>query len=445
MKKFFFVSFALMCLLSLPADAKRRKPVDAFPDGTPLDAWYSENRPAQLDELGERFVLTDHGVVADSLLVQTAAIQQVIDKAAGHVPAVVVVPRGTFLSGAIQLRQGVNLWLEDGAVLKGSTDIGDFPVVETRIEGQTCKYFAALINADGIDGLTIGGNGTVDGNGLPYWKAFWIRRQWNPQCTNKDEQRPRLVYLSRCKNVKLSGLRLQNSPFWTTHLYRCQRVKLLGLHIESPAAPVKAPSTDAIDIDACSDIHVKGCYMAVNDDAVALKGGKGPYADQDPTNGANERIVIEDCDYGFCHSCLTCGSESIHSRNIILRRICVGKATRLLWLKMRPDTPQQYEYIRVEDIEGEVANFLYVRPWTQFFDLQGRTDMPQSYGDHIEMRNCTLRCQTFFNVERSDQYRLSNFWFENLSIEARDATCDPSQVDGFVIRNVSVNSQPLMN
>lgn len=91
--------------------------------------------------------------------------------------------------------------------------------------------------------------------------------------------------------------------------------------------------------------------MEVNDDSAVLKGGKGPWADRMPENGSNERILIEDCIYGFCHGCLTCGSESVHNRNIILRRGRILDGMNLLWLKMRPDTPQHYEYITVEDME----------------------------------------------------------------------------------------------
>ena len=87
---------------------------------------------------------------------------------------------------------------------------------------------------------------------------------------------PRLVHISHSNNVQLSGVRLINSPFWTTHLYKCNHIKLLNLYIFSPEKPVKAPSTDAIDIDVCSNVLVKNCYMSVNDDAIALKGGKGP-------------------------------------------------------------------------------------------------------------------------------------------------------------------------
>ena len=81
--------------------------------------------------------------------------------------------------------------------------------------------------------------------------------------------------------------------------------------------------------------------MSVNDDAVALKGGKGPWADKDANNGENYDIIIEDCTYGFCHSAFTCGSESILSRNVIVRRCKVDRARALLTLKMRPDTPQK--------------------------------------------------------------------------------------------------------
>jgi hypothetical protein len=154
----------------------------------------------------------------------------------------------------------------------------------------------------------------------------------------------------------------------------------------------------------------------------------------------NERILIEDCTFGFCHSCLTCGSESIHNRNIVMRRIQVDQATRLLWLKMRPDTPQNYEYITVEEITGNVGSFLYIRPWTQFFDLKGRQDMPMSYGRNVVMRNIEAECKTFFNVRRADdQYRLSDFRFENLKIKAENAECDRTQIENFEWHNVQLN------
>ena len=172
---------------------------------------------------------------------------------------------------------------------------------------------------------------------------------------------------------------------------------------------------------------------------MALKGGKGPWADKDANNGENYDIIIEDCTYGFCHSAFTCGSESILSRNVIVRRCKVDRARALLTLKMRPDTPQKYEYILVEDITGNVQNCLNIAPWTQFYDLKDRKDTPLSYSNNITMRNIDIDCNVFFNVKKSDQYKLSDFCFENLTVRAKKGKVDQSIIDSFTMHNVKIN------
>ena len=415
---------------------------EIFPDGTPIPEWFREHRVVSVKELGKQYCITNYGVQNDSTILQTERIQAVIDKAAQEGGGVICIPKGTFLSGSLFFRPRTHLYLEKGATLKGSDDISHFDVIDTRLEGQNLTYFAALVNVIGVDGFTLSGEGKINGNGLRFWKSFWLRRQVNPQCTNLEELRPRLIYIADSKNVQLSGVRLENSPFWTTHLYRCENVKLLNLSIFAPHSPVKAPSSDAIDIDVCKNVLVKGCYMSVNDDAIALKGGKGPWADQDKVNnGSNLNIIIEDCVWGFCHSALTCGSESIHNRNILVRRCRVVHAQRLLWLKMRPDTPQNYEYIQLEDITGSAINFLFAQPWTQFFDLKDRKDVPYSYSSHVTMRNIQLDCDVLFAVKKDEtQYKLSDFLFENLKITARKSgeICK-DYIHNLQIRNVTVN------
>lgn len=415
---------------------------EIFPDGTPIPEWFREHRVVSVKELGKQYCITNYGVQNDSTILQTERIQAVIDKAAQEGGGVICIPKGTFLSGSLFFRPRTHLYLEKGATLKGSDDISHFDVIDTRLEGQNLTYFAALVNVIGVDGFTLSGEGKINGNGLRFWKSFWLRRQVNPQCTNLEELRPRLIYIADSKNGQLSGVRLENSPFWTTHLYRCENVKLLNLSIFAPHSPVKAPSSDAIDIDVCKNVLVKGCYMSVNDDAIALKGGKGPWADQDKVNnGSNLNIIIEDCVWGFCHSALTCGSESIHNRNILVRRCRVEHAQRLLWLKMRPDTPQNYEYIQLEDITGSAINFLFAQPWTQFFDLKDRKDVPYSYSSHVTMRNIQLDCDVLFAVKKDEtQYKLSDFLFENLKITARKSgeICK-DYIHNLQIRNVTVN------
>jgi len=415
---------------------------ETFPDGSPVSAWFSQNQATDLNQLGKHYRLTDYGVVNDSTLLQTEKIQAVIDKAQQAGGGVIIIPKGIYLSGALFFKPGTHLHLEEGGVLKGSDDISHFPLVTTRMEGQTLKYFAALINADRVDGFTLSGKGTVNGNGLRYWRAFWLRREFNPNCTNMDEMRPRLIYISNSKNIQLSDVRLMDSPFWTTHLYKCEYAKLLNLHITSPAAPVKAPSTDAVDLDACNHVLIKGCYMSVNDDAVALKGGKGPFADKKEDNGANYNIIIEDCTYGFCHSALTCGSESIHTYNVIFRRSTVEKARRLLQLKMRPDTPQHYEYLLLENIVGDAGSMIDIKPWTQFFDLKGEQGIRTSYANHITMRNVRLTCDIAFDIVGSDQYQLADFTFTDMDVTAGKTSVGGTEmIQGLEINNMKINKQ----
>ena len=459
MKKSTLLTTFILLLLSLSSFAKKGNSAKndsghLWPDGTPIAPWFFDTTRVDISKLGKQYILTDHRIFADGRI-HTTEIQALIDKAAADGGGVIVVPEGIYMTGGLHFRQGTHLHIRKGGVLMGSDFIGDYPLRKTRIEGETCTYFGALINADGLDGFTISGEGTIDGNGLKYHQQFWLRRKWNKACTNKDEQRPRLVYISNCKNVQIEGVNLQNSAFWTNHVYNSENVKFLGCRIYSLGTPddSKGPSTDAIDLDVVKNILIKNCYMSVNDDAVAIKGGKGPYADafmkeypgveipsESVGNGENRNIIIEDCEYGFCHGCLTLGSESVFDHNIILRRIKISsQANNLLWLKMRPDTPQRYEYITVEDITGPVRNFLLIAPWKQFYDLKGRKDSPLSYSDHIVMRNCDCECITFFNAQKQDEvYRLSNFTFENLKIKAQNKEFHPEIVEGFEYKQIEV-------
>ncbi|MDZ7880418.1 MAG: glycosyl hydrolase family 28 protein [Saprospiraceae bacterium] len=415
--------------------------VNTFPDGTPISSWFLNPTKIKLKSLGKKFTLTKFGVKNDSTIVQTKAIQKLIDDAAAQGGGVIIVPKGTFLSGALFFKPKTHLFVSKGAILRGSDDIKDYPMMPSRIEGQNLDYFSALVNAYGVDGFTISGTGTIDGNGLKYWEAFWQRRKENPKCTNLEVSRPRLVFIWNCNDVQVQDVKLHNSGFWTSHYYKCKNVKILDLHIVSPHAPVKAPSTDAIDIDACTNVLIKRCYMSVNDDAIALKGGKGPWADTDVNNGENTNIIIEDCEFGFCHAALTCGSEAIYNKNIVMRNCHVNQAVRVLWLKMRPDTPQKYEYITLQNIEGQANSLIYVKPWTQFFDLKGRPDVPLSYCEHITLKDIKMQCAIFFDIAITQYDKLADFSFENLIIKTDNAKYDKSIVNGIRFKNVLVNDK----
>ncbi len=441
MKRTFF--YLLLCAVCLGVNAKKvkKQTQPLWPDGTPIAEWFNDTTKVDVNTLGKKYVITEYGVKNDSTIVQTDAIQKVIDLAASNGGGVIVIPRGTYLSGSLFFKQGTHLYVEEGGTLKGSDRIANFKILETRIEGQTCKYFSALVNADGIDGFVIAGKGTINGDGRHYWEEFWIRRQWNRECTNKDAQRPRLTYISNCKNVTVQDVRLINSPFWTNHIYKSDHARYIDCYIYAPTSGIKAPSSDAIDIDVCHDVLVHGCYMNVNDDAVVLKGGKGTWADKDANNGPNYNILIQNCHYGTVHGCLTLGSESVHDRNVIIRNCHADNANRVIWLKMRPDTPQHYEYVTVENFTGKTGSFLVVRPWTQFFQPENREDMPLSTCNNIVMKNINMECKNFFDVGASDNYKLIDFTFENIDVKDQKNAFTKDIIENTIIKNMKINGE----
>lgn len=448
MKQRLIIGLALLLLCTMAMGKKKVVKQELWPDGTPISEWFSDTSRVDVSKLGKRYVVTDYGVKNYSEQVQTEKIQAVIDRCANEGGGVIVIPRGFVVSGSLFFKQGTHLLIEEHGELRGSDRIRDYKILKTRLEGQTLDYFAALVNADGVDGFTITGPGTINGNGQTFWEEFWIRRKINRNCTNLEAMRPRNVYISNSKNVTVQDARIINSAFWTNHLYKCENVRYLGCYIYAPTdnvTPVDpkrgAPSSDAIDLDVCKNVLVSGCYMSVCDDAVVLKGGKGTWADTMPDNGPCSNIMVTDCTYGKVHGCMTLGSESLHDRNVILRRCKVHEANRVIWLKMRPDTPQHYEYVTVEDMTGDCTSFLVVRPWTQFFKPEERKDMPLSQCNNITIRNIQMDCKNFFDVGKSEKYRLLDFTFENVNVKDQKIAFDASLIENCKVKNVVINGE----
>lgn len=359
--------------------------------------------------------------------VETSELQAKIDSLAANGGGTLVVEKGVHKSGALFFKPGVNLHLEKGAVIEGVDDDGAYPQIETRMEGETCVYYPALINADHCDGFRISGEGVIDGHGLPAWQAFWQARKERKGVLNKEPGivRPRVLYVSNSKNVDVGGVTFKNSKFWTTHYYRCENVCVHDCEIVAEVIDgVRGPSTDAIDIDACRNFIVRRVVMNVNDDSVVVKGGKGPWADdyaKCPGNGASENVLIEDCVFkSVCHSCLTLGSESPAASNITMRNCMLEGAGNLLYLKFRPDTPQHFSGITIDGVKGRCRRFLHFNDWKQFFSLGDRTDPddpPMSYADAVTMKNCDVECDIYRPAMVStDTYKLSGFRFENNTI-----------------------------
>ncbi|MDB5235951.1 MAG: exopolygalacturonase [Hymenobacter sp.] len=392
------------------------------------------------------YVITRFGASTDSARLNTLAIQKTIDQASAAGGGTIVIPKGVFLSGALFFKPNTHLRLQEGARLKGSDNIADYPLIPSRMEGQKLDYYAALVNATKVNGFTITGPGTIDGNGLQFWKNFWAHRdsmqKAHKPSTNLEVHRPRLLFIWGCDKVTIKNVKLHNAGFWTTHLYQCTNVLIDGCDIRSPFRPVKAPSTDGVDIDVCRKVTIRNTYISVNDDGIALKGGKGPEAQKLPENGPIEDVLIENCTFGEVHAALTCGSECIYANRITMRNCRMDNGRPVLLFKMRPDTYQVYENITVDNITGTCGTIVTLSPWTQFFNMAGSTAKPFGTIRNIRISNVKVKCKQFAVLTGNPTDKVSNITFKNVVATADNATF-PNQYSDVKFENVTLNGASL--
>ena len=95
----------------------------------------------------KQYIITSYGAIADGIYKCTEAINNAINDCAENGGGIVIVPKGTFLTGPVYLKSNVNLHLEEGAVLRFSTTTTDYlPLILTRWEGVDCYNYSPFIN-----------------------------------------------------------------------------------------------------------------------------------------------------------------------------------------------------------------------------------------------------------------------------------------------------------
>lgn len=300
------------------------------------------------------FDVRDYGARGDGRTKDTAAIQKALDACAVR-GGTVLFPVGTYLTGNLRVRGRTELRLAKGALIKGSADRADYPETTVRIEGELRRWPASLITVTEADGFRLTGPGTIDGNG----QAFW---------PDPGRPRPKLLTVVRSRHVVLENVTVKNAAMWTCHFHQCADILVSGCTILSEKVGDAEPiNTDAFDLDGVDGVRICDTYVNCNNDAVALKGGKGPDADdfvRHPENGACQNVLVENCSFGpLCFSGITIGSECVAASNVVMRNARFDGSLSALCIKMRLDTPQTYADIVATNLSGRARQGLWVRTY----------------------------------------------------------------------------------
>lgn len=394
--------------------------------------------------------IADFGAVADDATINTRAIQAAIDHLAGQGGGTVVVPAGVFVSGALFLKPGVHLHLDLGAVLKCSTDMKNFPVQRTRIEGHIEDSFnPALINASGCDGLKITGQGTFDGAGRPIWDLFWKLRNASPDkrnFRNLSIPRARLALIERSNGVVVDGVTFKDSQFWNLHLYRCRDVVVRNARFQVPDDYKQAPSTDGIDLDSCQNVTIEGCDFSVTDDCIAAKGSKGPHALEDKDSPPVEHIRVRNCTFRRGNGMMTLGSEATIVRDVVVENCRATGASHVAVLKLRPDTPQHYEDIHFRNLTLDAATdkgmIISIQPWSQYAALDGAAP-PKSIVRNVSLSGIKGRFGGFGTIRPNPgQTEIGDILLKDFDVQLEHDRLDVAGTGGVRLEHVVVNGKP---
>lgn len=242
----------------------------------------------------------EFGAVGDGTTLDTTAIQRAIDACASAGGGTVTLQGGTFLSGTLILKSHVALRLEGGTRLVGSPRISDYQAADISLKNIAW----ALIYADGADGISITGPGSLECSG----KTF--QGEVGPSGRLKDRTpRPVVVRFRNCTNVRLVHFKLRDYPVFGLHLIGCRDVVIEGLAIDC----VVQPNNDGIDLWDCAKVFISNCSIFTGDDCIAI------YSEHQSCSD----ITITNCHLGTLCQAVRLGPHSIKNLERITVSNCV--------------------------------------------------------------------------------------------------------------------------
>lgn len=378
------------------------------------------------------FLITDYGAKQGGGFINTNAFAKAVEACHRAGGGRVVVPSGIWLTGPIHFKSNVNLYLDEGAVVKFTDNPQDYlPAVMTSWEGLECYNYSSLLYAFDCENIAITGKGMLNPI-MDTWRT-WFRRtdahlnaskqlysmaatsvpvEQRQMAVGNNNMRPHLIHFNRCKNILLEDFTIRNSPFWTIHLYMCNSGIVRHLDVEA-----HGNNTDGIDLEMSRNFLIENCKFDQGDDAVVIKAGRNQDAWR--LNMPSGNIVVRKCEIVDGHTLLGIGSEmSGGIRNIYMTDCkAPGKVYRLFFLKTNHRRGGFIENIYIKNIEA--------RDMLRVFEID--TDVLYQW------RNLVPTYETKIT-------KIGNIHVKNIHSRSADAICDLKGDPRLPVRNVFVEN-----
>jgi polygalacturonase len=400
------------------------------------------------------FDIRNYGAVGDGIKDCGESIKQAIAACNQAGGGRVIVPAGEFLTGAIHLRNRVNLHLAEGSTLRFSPDPRLYlPAVYTRWEGVECMNYSSFIYAFDQQDIAVTGNGTLDGqaNSEHWW--LWSRSQMvarrrmfemgEADVPVKERTfgegsylRPNFIQFYRCRNVLIEGITVKNSPMWQIHPVLCTNVTVRDAKMIS-----YGPNNDGCNPESSRDVLIEDCVFDTGDDCIAIKSGRN--RDGRRVGVASENIIIRNCQMKNGHGGVTIGSEASGGvRNVFADhcRMDSPKLDRALRLKTNSVRGGFIENIFMRDVTvGQVADAIL--SINLFYEEGDAGQFPPQIRNIEMVRVKSQKSKYALYLRGYKQAPLRNIRLSQCSFENVSASDIIENVEGLALDQVTVNGQ----
>lgn len=426
-----------------------------------------------LQVFAERVDMREAGVDNQEALKNTEIINNTINRLNKAGGGTLFFPSGDYLTASIHMKSNITLELEVEATLRFSDNFDDYmPFVEMRHEGVMMKSFQPLIYATDAENITIKGEGKLDGQGKAWWKEFFrvlidlrdngkrdinkyqpLFEQANDMKTLYAETnvdwhstldrrflRPPFIQLLRCRNVRIEGITIVNSPFWTVNPNFCDNVTVKGVTINN----VPSPNTDGINPESCSNVHISDCHISVGDDCITIKSGRDLQARK--IGRPCENITITNCTMLSGHGGVVIGSEMSGGVKKVTISNCVFDGTdRGIRIKSTRGRGGVVEDIRVSNVvmsdikrEAVVLNLKYSQ-----MKMEKKSERTPVFRN-IFVTGLTVRgTQTPLKVDGLPEAPIEGIVFRDIYVNDAKEECLFRDCKDLVIDDVYVNGEKI--
>ena len=424
--------------------------------------------------------LPPYNAKGDGKTLNTEAIQSAVNALDEN--EYLYIPCGEFLCGALDVKSGTEIYLEEGAVLQGSEKREDYlPKIWSRFEGTEMECYRSLLNLGTLDCKNYGftcenvilrGKGTIFGGGRPLAKnileyekeqlAEFMEKNadYVKTCENLDtipgRARGRLINMSNCRNIVMSGLTMGYGPSWNIHFVYSKDIITYGCVIcsndlkdkDGNVLREKVWNGDGWDPDSSEDCVVFDTVFRTGDDCIAIKSGKNPEGNK--INRPTKNIYVFDCKMEDGHSVsigseMSGGVENVHVWDSDLIRCYYGLQVK--------GTKKRGGYVKNLYVSDSVIPSVFVRSVTYNDDGEGSPIPPVFSGYHFENLDIvgtlqwgTQKVKDFVYLCGFDEegYYLTDVTFDNVRIVDLGEGCaiKAKYTDGVTWNNISyINSE----